>query len=47
MMINISWIRWHIYNFVVCKYNDNKQSESDIDIGDKDYENDIVLNILI
>ncbi len=28
MMINISWIRWHIYNFVVCKYNDNKQSES-------------------
>ncbi len=29
MMINISWIRWHIYNFVVCKYNDNKQSESE------------------
>ncbi len=30
MMINISWIRWHIYNFVVCKYNDNKQSESEM-----------------
>ncbi len=29
MMIAISWIRWHIYNFVVCKYNDNKQSESE------------------
>ncbi len=28
-MINISWIRSHIYNFVVCKYNDNKQSESE------------------
>ncbi len=32
MMINISWIRWHIYNFVVCKYNDNKQSESESEI---------------
>ncbi len=31
-MINISWIRWHIYNFVVCKYNDNKQSESESDL---------------
>ncbi len=31
MMINISWIRWHIYNFVVCKYKDNKQSESESD----------------
>ncbi len=30
IMINISWIRWHIYNFVVCKYNDNKQSESEL-----------------
>ncbi len=30
-MIDISWIRWHIYNFVVCKYNDNKQSESESD----------------
>ncbi len=29
MMIDISWIRWHIYNFVVCKYNYNKQSESE------------------
>ncbi len=32
-MINISWIRWHIYNFVVCKYNDNKQSESESEVG--------------
>ncbi len=24
-----SWIRWYIYIFVVCKYNDNKQSESE------------------
>ncbi len=30
IMSNISWIRWHIYNFVVCKYIDNKQSESDL-----------------
>ncbi len=28
IVINISWIRWHIYNLVVCKYTDNKQSES-------------------
>ncbi len=32
IMINISWIRWHIYNFVVCKYNDNKQSESELSL---------------
>ncbi len=29
IIINISWVCWHIYNFVVCKYNDNKQSESE------------------